>query len=717
MGKKEDKKLGRFFIILAAASAVITLLEGVYYYHPEEYANPLFRWMMIFQNTIKAFGFRSEIGLREVVKKFGESRGMFETAVDYTYTFAVFTAPYCTLTVVYKVLESLFRFRILPDFLWKKHVHVFGYNEDVKVLLKEKQKKYRIHLVTPELPKEDEMELLRRGIKVHLLDCLQLSESQQNHYLKRLKLKKAQVIILFEESAAKNFFLYQMFHKAESEKLLSDDVKFFSRCEDESMKWLMEEYYNSHRTKKNEDTGETKQWVRDLEIVSLTELRIRKMLEEHPLHGYYLDDNKEPAADVIREKKTPKMLAEEMKCWNLHLLIVGFGKLGQQLLLQAMNMGVVSSENKILIDVVDFRIEEKKSIFANNFHENYVDISNHEMKIPSTKADGELNIRFHQMDIRYKQFFELLCKNGSVENGGPYTYVAICVEDMDVGLHCMLEMDRYMQQCMEKEQASRVNIGIRMEFNRQMADYLRESHSEDKRIFVIAETQDSVSMEQLIEDSLTMEAKRFNYIYSTLTVQSKEAYEEMQKEKTIASSKQPVVPVVRKVRRKKQEDENIWEAEKKYWSGMVMFKRNSNRAVAQHGKVRKLWMERFDYVELKKQLDAFGVIYQKESDVWTFTCSEEEMVRRQSDRNSYPLISEISRMEHRRWCYYMASLGWKRTEEPGGKKDETKEERKERERRKENACLCNWDDLVKHKRDMCKYDLMPLLMEYEGKEP
>ena len=93
------------------------------------------------------------------------------------------------------------------------------------------------------------------------------------------------------------------------------------------------------------------------------------------------------------------------------------------------------------------------------------------------------------------------------------------------------------------------------------------------------------------------------------------------------------------------------------------------------------------------------------------------MVRRQSDRNTYPLISEIARMEHRRWCYYMASLGWKRTEEPGGKKNETKAERKEREKRKENACLCNWDELVKYKSDVCKYDLMPLLMEYEEKEP
>ncbi|MBE5948497.1 MAG: hypothetical protein E7261_05635 [Lachnospiraceae bacterium] len=663
MGKKTDKKLGRFFFVLAIVSFVITLLEGLFYYNAQAYPNPLFRWMLIIQNSIKAFGFRPEISLKDLAKILNENCGFFEAAVGYAYAFAVFTAPYCTLAVVYKFLNRLLRFKSIRWlFSKKRRIIVFGYNEEVKILLAGKHKDYCIHLVSAEVSNDEELALLRDGIVVHRIDCLKLPDRQLKYFFERMELKKAREIILFDSSSAKNFSLYQMFHKDENKALLLEDVKFFCRCEDDGIKRIIEDYHDS-RMKDKDAKG-----AKDLEIVSIHELRVRKMLAEHPLHEYYLNSGIDP------------------KNWKLHLLIIGFGKLGQQLLLQAMNLGVVSSENEIIVDVVDFDIQNKKSIFANNFNEDYVEIGEDEFVIPPTKADGKLRIRFHKMDIRHKQFYKQLCVNGTSEKDGPYTYIAICVEDIDVSLHCVSEVERYLRNCATDKNAGRVSIGIRMESNRQMAEYLKKNNDTYKNVFVIEETESTICLEDLIHDELTWDAKEYNYIYSSLDITaagndiSSESKEDVKEKTTLINEK---------------------------WRNMAMFRRNSNQAVAQHAAVKRILLDKIDHNELDRYFGEHGSILQDKGNVWTFECSEEELTEYQSDMLNYPWVSELSRLEHRRWCYFMATLGWKRTDAPNAKRNESL---------KENPCLCTWEELRKYKADTCKYDLMPLLMEYKKKK-
>ena len=109
-----------------------------------------------------------------------------------------------------------------------------------------------------------------------------------------------------------------------------------------------------------------------------------------------------------------------------------------------MSQGVRSSRNKILIDVINNKIEGKWSIFTNHFNEEYV--------IPDTATDSEFRVRFHKIDI---------------------------------SLHCMSEVERYLKFCPTEDCRKSVSLAIRLETDRAMADYLNQNKRTYKNVFAI----------------------------------------------------------------------------------------------------------------------------------------------------------------------------------------------------------------------------------------
>ena len=77
---------------------------------------------------------------------------------------------------------------------------------------------------------------------------------------------------------------------------------------------------------------------------------------------------------------------------------------------------------------------------------------------------------------------------------------------------------------------------------------------------------------------------------------------------------------------------------------------------------------------------------------WRMNGSDEELLERlKNDRFAYSLAS----LEHRRWCCYMASIGW------------SAGERSDKFRR--NPCIVTPGKAHGDSPDMCKYDLMSLM--------
>ena len=676
MNKKTNKKIEKLLLGLAVGSVIISFAEGLLFYSAQSYPNVLIRWMLIVKNTIKAFTFSSSIDIKDVAKMLQESTSILEIVINYIYLVMIFIAPYCTLSFIYEVLKKVFRFRKKHQFKKHKGIIIFGYNDEVKMLLKDcseqnkkkkdnpKQKEwlrqYRIHVVAEKISEDEEVQLLKDNITVHKIDCLKLSKDQLTYFFAQMKSKLVENIILFEESSARNFSLYKMFHEEKEIAELKDDVKFFCRCENESIQILMEDFHD------NESEF-------DMEIISIPGLRVKKTLEENPFHNFYLSKSEIP-----------------IEKWELHLLIVGFGKLGQQMLLQAMNQGVVSSSNKILIDVVDFDIEKKFSIFANTFHESYVQIEKNEICIWSDKADGEFRVRFHQMDIRYKQFFQMLEKYGSDKNGGRYTYAAICIEDEEVGIHCLTQIQRYLREHNQETEDTR--IVIRMEMDNYMKEYLNRNDMSFRNVAAFAENREVITLEELIHDKLDEDAKEFHRIYSNINIVNAMNTESLSQDESTEELK----------------EEDLQKERAKLWYKLKLFRRDSNRALVQHDKIKEVaWAKLMVNKDSKEELESLfgenGKLLKAHGNVWI--CEDEErFVENQSNRELYPAVSEMSRMEHRRWCYFMASRGWRNIEpEDRGKDKEILDAEKK------NVCLCPWDELIKVKKDTCKYDLMWLL--------
>ena len=105
--------------------------------------------------------------------------------------------------------------------------------------------------------------------------------------------------------------------------------------------------------------------------------------------------------------------------------------------------------------------------------------------------------------------------------------------------------------------------------------------------------------------------------------------------------------------------------------------------------------------ELSEKLESLigrnGSLMKYTGSAWQMNGSEEEVLAKlKKDSFAYGLAS----LEHRRWCCYMASIGWRSGE------------RSDKFRR--NPCLVTQQKLMETKPEMCKYDLMSLMARYKA---
>ena len=115
---------------------------------------------------------------------------------------------------------------------------------------------------------------------------------------------------------------------------------------------------------------------------------------------------------------------------------------------------------------------------------------------------------------------------------------------------------------------------------------------------------------------------------------------------------------------------------------------------------------------MEKAFAGEGALIRRTGGSWSFSLGDEAFLARLSGAHlapEYAFVLDMLKMEHRRWCYYVISTGWE-PPEPNG-----------RDARKNdelclNPCIVPWDKLTEYRPDTCKYDLMPLMAEYEKGE-
>ncbi|MBQ9907765.1 MAG: hypothetical protein IJM46_13450 [Oscillospiraceae bacterium] len=637
----------RLIFLLAILSFLIATAQGIIYYREYE---SFFKYLLVLQNSINAFGFKASVTIKDTVAFMEDNPSALNKCIGYAYCIAVFTAPYCTISFVYKILQRLLRFIIF--FRRDKHcrhIVIFGYNSDVKAMLnnnKSDPKKNCIHIVATELIDNEEIYRLNKsGYIVHYADILKAAESELHALLVKTRIEIASNIILFESSSIRNFSLLQLFRLNEKDSAdrikLAEGAKISCRCEEEGIGRLIAEYYNS--------AAGTDAYY-DLELVGIPEMQIHKMYSEHPLHTVYKDTD------------TP------LKDWTVHLLVAGFGQLGQQAVLQAMNLGVVSERNRIIIDVFDSNIKMKKAIFLNQLSHDTFDMTDSCVALKSEAADGLLEINFHELNISHRSFYDTIRSQLDTE---PYTYAVIALENIDLSVNCAIQLEELFD-----ERGLNPPILMRMDTDRRLAGYISADKKSLGDVSLIDDRSIVITLEMIINREIDRIAKDYNHFYNNI--------------KLITADETGTV-------------DNSAEDPEIEWNRLRLFRRSSSKAAAYHDEVKndiipKLAAE--NGVSLDQKLEELigvnGSLMRYTGSAWQMHGTEEAVLKKiRKDSFAYGLAS----LEHRRWCCYMASIGWR----PGERSDQFRR----------NPCLVPQQKLMQEQPEMCKYDLMSLMERYK----
>ncbi|MCR5706869.1 MAG: hypothetical protein K6G82_01180 [Ruminococcus sp.] len=643
---KSRKRTTRLIFLLAVLSFLIATAQGLIYYNDYE---PFFKYLLVLQNSINAFGFKASVTIKDTVAFIRNDPAPLKKGIGYAYCVAVFTAPYCTISFIYKFLERILRFIVFFRRSRKcKHIVVFGYNEDVRSMLKNNSsdpKKVCVHVVTADsIDGEEVYRLNKSGYVIHNADVLKAKETELPALLAKTHIEEASNIILFESSSIRNFSLLQLFRLNEDDDpdriRLAAGAKVSCRCEEEGIGRLIAEYYNS---------AAGTDACFDLELVGLPEMQIHKMYSDHPLHTVY--------------KGTDKPLCE----WNVHLLVAGFGQLGQQAVLQAMNLGIVHESNSIVIDVFDTDVRAKKAVFLNQFSPETFDISDNRVRLKSEAADGLLEINFNELNVAHNTFYDMIRgKLGS----DPYTYAVIALENIDLAVNCAMQLEELFY-----ESSLKAPILMRMDTDRRLAGYISAENSALADVSLIDDRSVVITLDMIINRAIDRSAKEYNHFYNNIAL--------VTADEAGAETNSDADP--------EQE-----------WNRLRLFRRSSSKAAAYHDEVKddiipKLAEDSGTQLadKLEELLGRDGSLMRYTGSAWQMRGSEEELLDTlKQDSFAY----ELAALEHRRWCCYMASIGWRAGE------------RSDKFRR--NPCIVTQQKLMETKPEMCKYDLMSLMARY-----
>ena len=675
------KKQNQTISILAAASFVAAMAEGFFYYAPFDQFGPL-KLLTILYNAVKAFFLIPIITIPNVISNLQQNASILKLIVAHAYGVAVLLAPLCTAMATINAIRFLLRKKASASANQaSRHIFLFGYNENVACLLENHTATTKptsrlffwkspvfdkvIHLVTAEeLPESTQMAYLQKGIFVHQENCLMLSNEKLKAVLCQLHISLAQEILLFEDSTAQNFSLFLSIQKCGCP--LAPDAAFYLSGENEGVRRIIEEFGNQ---------ADQKDAIHNLTLFSIPELKVRHMFQAYPLFTY----------NISALDRTPE------PDWDVHMLIAGFGSVGQEVLKQTIQLGVMNSSGSIIIDVVDTHADERKSMLQSMFNADYRDAQSNpdEIAISGTHADGVLKIRFHKLDVRADGFRKKLTE---ISADRPITYAAVCTQDADVTLHCMAEIERFIHK--NPRQNGKTPVAIRLEFNAQVADYLQEDEGTFCDVFPLGANQSILRTENIFDTQTQNECIAFHALYNQI-------YDTVQKQQPLCS--ETLSPI------------SAWDAAtlseaRQAWHSLASYKKNSNRCLSYHSSVKRMllcWAEWHS----RKGSGSFSKFYETNkgnvtpairrllsdcADPAGKTVIDSRLLSKRTENTA--LLEEFLKLEHRRWCYAMALNGWGWTDGP------------KQESLQLSPYMTHWEGLCAAHPDVCLNDIVPLLV-------
>lgn len=562
--KKFLNKLEKILIIFIF---IVTFTETVVYY--QEVFNSI--WLLLLEaiiNGIRVFGFNSTIALKDVSDLLQSNISLGIQVLNYSYALSVLIGPLLLAVNVYKFVNYALNNRIrniLPS--KKKRVVIVGYNHNVLNLVKEitASKKRAVVLYNGELSEREKSALSYSGAVVCVYEFLEYSKKKErDKQLNYIKPGLVSDIILFEQNQIDNVHNYNFFIKCLEEENscgFSKSVRIDCNYESPDIERLIWECYSKSKAIDSHT----------LNTFSVSLLRTQAVLKVHKIYENVLNSQ-----------------VEKMDC--IHILIVGFGQMGRCFLKRAINQAVVDFNTKIIVDIIDACEKETDWYFKEECRE-YYDLETRSLNIGPDIVDGELIINCHTADIRDSHFDDLL---KSMANSNPVTYVAICLNETDLNISCMMDV----QQILTQNQDLVPNIVVRMD-SINIANEINELY---ENAYIMPSDMDSVTMQSIHNEDLE------------IIKQSIHRYDDVSQKAKYVSPYQI-----------ESRDYRMFHYDVKCRI-VELFKKEE-------------WNLAFHYlcteIYMKKDQDTFAVLTMENPSLW-----------------------KMAAIEHRRWSYYSILCGW-----------------------------------------------------------
>ncbi len=357
-----------------------------------------------------------------------------------------------------------------------------------------------------ELPEKEVRELMKQNVFFRRMDCVYAPEENLRELLDEVRVQRTGKIFLLDDSSMRNASLYlrlcKLAKSAPEGALFPEGAVCCCRCAENCVRELVTDYFDVDRPSLG------------LYLFDLAELRVRKAFRRYPLWG-----NQFQAQRAI----DPTLPAEQ---FNVHILIVGFGGVGEQFLRQTVNLGVAHSDSTILIDVVDQDAIRKKERFCSALELDDAFVGDNEIRVGAGRpgadmADGLLRIRFHEIDVRENRFSQFLRETAAEM---PLTYAAVCIKDLDAGIRCISAIERYTA-----DEAHPFPVAVKLECSEQLAEYLDRNDKTFGTVFAM----DGIGPEK---------AFTLRDIYNSRTEKQARAYHEIYRSISFAPQGESVTP-------------------------------------------------------------------------------------------------------------------------------------------------------------------------------
>lgn len=631
---------------------IIVSFVGYFYFQQYNY-HWVIQMILALQNSISVFVFSPIIGPLDMIE-YCAMQSVVWTGISYVYALALFAAGLCTIAALYNVFIGLitkFIFAKRSWFVRENPLVIFGYNQKTQYLIQNvyDSKEYKITLVTNEVLSEAEKaDFRKKGIQLFELDVLSLEETENDCFMR--KLAKANKIILFETAAIRNFSIYTFLEKRCN--MFEKSPKCYLYCDDNGIREIIEEYHANVNNKKKID----------ISIFNLGEMKVREIFKD------------EHALVEFPEDMDENSYINHPSQFDVHLLIVGFGSVGEQTLLHALNQGVVHSGSRIWVDVIDNDVLTKEDFFMKRFHKNYICASEASADaitytLSGDACDGELMLRFHHVDIRSKTFPGLLDKLiVDKDKTFEFTRVVACFKEVDNIARCIMEIKKHVNRVNTK----RIEMTVCAGLDKSLIEYF-DTIGDDK-MFVRAAGDDATSLclENIIDTEKEDHAKEYSYTYNRIYNLLYNGKLEELKEAT------------------QQEIDAEW-ATQNYENKI------SNYLLGEHDVIKQKIISKICFAQ-----EYENMLMQKGSIVFD---EKGEYVQKQFIKNisleENRLVKEMLKLEHRRWNYFSALCGWGYIKQESSKKDPIE---------KVHPCLSNFEILVNEHPDKVVFDLIPVLI-------